>query len=87
MVEAEAVFVGGCGGGGVQFGFQDDDLEPDVAAWALEGAEDGLGGFLLVGGTAGDDGGEQLLGGGRVAGLAPVEGQQQAPLVHCRVPA
>ena len=50
VVEAEAVFVCGCGGG-VQFCFQDDDLEPDVAVRSLEGAKDGLGGVLLLGGT------------------------------------
>ena len=73
VVQAETVLFCG-GGGGVQFCFQDDDLEPDVAAGAGKGAQDGLGGVLLLGSAAADDRGEQLLSGGRVAGLAGVEG-------------
>ena len=69
MMQAEKILVRGCGGG-VQLCFQDDDLEPDVAAGAIKGTEDGLSGILLLGCTAADDGGEQPLSGGRVTSLA-----------------
>ena len=66
VVQAETILVRGRGSS-VQFCFQDDDLEPDVAAGAIKGAQEGLGGVLLLDGTAADDRGEQLLRCGRVS--------------------
>ena len=48
-VQAEPVIV--CGGGCVaEFGFEDDDLQAGVCLLSADCVQDGLGGFLLIGG-------------------------------------
>jgi hypothetical protein len=53
-----------CGGGCVvELGLQEGDLQADIGLGAGDSAVDGVGGLLLAGGAAGDERGEDLLGG------------------------